>query len=84
VSRTTGISPNFVDKIVKCSPEENRRLREQGSPLFHVRADAPPFFVVHGAQHAFDGFQSVRCGHVINVIERFTTWVRTTSTKRVS
>jgi acetyl esterase/lipase len=100
----------FVDRIVKCTPEENRRLWEQGSPLLQVRPDAPPFFVVHGdhdslllvedtrhfvdalravsgqrvvyaelpwAQHAFDGFQSVRCGHVIDGIERFTAWVRT-------
>ena len=31
-----------------------------------------------GAQHAFDGFQSVRCGSVINGMEWFTAWVRTT------
>ena len=31
-----------------------------------------------GGQHAFDGFQSVRCGHVINGMERFTVWVRST------
>ena len=82
-----------------------------GSPIFHARPDAPPFFIVHGsrdsmlmvedarhfsealqavsrapvvyaelpgAQHAFDGFQSVRCGAVINGMEWFTAWVRTT------
>jgi acetyl esterase/lipase len=101
----------FVDKIVKCTLESNRALWELGSPLYHVRADAPPFFVFHGAkdsmllvedtrhfvealratsrepvayaelpggQHAFDGFQSVRCGHVINGMERFASWVRST------
>jgi acetyl esterase/lipase len=31
-----------------------------------------------GAQHAFDGFQSVRCGSVISGMEWFTAWVRTT------
>jgi acetyl esterase/lipase len=105
----------FADKIVKCSLEEHRDLWEQGSPLYHVRADAPPFFIAHGTsdslllvedtrhfvdalraasrepvvyaelpggQHAFDGFQSVRCGHVINGLERFTAWVR--STRRTS
>jgi acetyl esterase/lipase len=105
----------FVDKIVKCTVDENRALWEQGSPLYHVRPDAPPFLVVHGTsdslllvedtrhfvdalaaasrapvayvelpggQHAFDGFQSVRCGHVINGMERFTAWVR--STRRAS
>jgi len=101
----------FADKIVKCSADTDRERWEQGSPLSHVRADAPPFFVVHGArdtmllvedarhfatalqsvseapvayaelpgaQHAFDGFQSVRCGSVINGMEWFTAWVRTT------
>jgi acetyl esterase/lipase len=103
----------FVEKILKCTPDDNRALWEQGSPLFHVRADAPPFFVLHGdrdslllvedarhfvaalhavssqpvaygelpgAQHAFDGFPSVRCGHVVNGVERFTAWVRSTRT----
>jgi acetyl esterase/lipase len=101
----------FADKIVKCSADTDRARWQQGSPVHHVRADAPPFFVVHGArdtmllvedarhfaaalqavsespvayaelpgaQHAFDGFQSVRCGSVINGMEWFTAWVRTT------
>jgi len=104
-------SSYFTDKIVKCSAGTDRRRWEQGSPLCQVRADAPPFFVVHGArdsmllvedarhfvaalqsvsgspvayaelpgaQHAFDGFESVRCGSVINGMEWFTAWVRTT------
>ena len=105
LDRTTFLS----ERILKCTAEDDRALWELGSPLYHVRADAPPFFVVHGAndtlllvedtrhfverlrstsqkpvayaelpggQHAFDGFQSVRCGHVINGIDRFTAWVR--------
>jgi acetyl esterase/lipase len=101
----------FVDKVLKCTVAENRPLWESGSPLYHVRPDAPPFFVFHGdndtlllvedtrhfiealrtvskepvlyaelpgAQHAFDAFQSIRCGHVINGMERFTAWVRST------
>jgi len=104
-------SKYFADKIVKCSADSDRERWQQGSPLLQVRADAPPFFVVHGgrdtmllvedarhfatalqsvsrspvafaelpgAQHAFDGFQSVRCGSVINGMEWFTAWVRTT------
>jgi acetyl esterase/lipase len=100
----------FAEKIVKCSADSDRATWEQGSPLYHVHADAPPFFVVHGAcdtmllvedarhfadalravsrspvayaelpgaQHAFDGFESVRCGSVINGLEWFTAWVRT-------
>ena len=110
-SRHLDRSKFFTEKIVKCSLDENRALWEQGSPLYHVRPDAPPFFVFHGTndslllvedtrhfvdalravsrepvayaelpggQHAFDGFQSVRCGHVINGMERFTAWVRST------
>ena len=102
----------FVEKILKCTPDDNRALWEQGSPLYHVRADAPPLFVLHGdrdtlllvedtrhfvdalravskqpvayaelpgAQHAFDTFNSVRCGNVINGVERFTAWVRSTA-----
>ena len=104
-------SKYFTDKIMKCSAATDRQRWEQGSPLCHVRPDAPPFFVAHGArdtmllvedgrhfaaalqsvsrspvayaelpgaQHAFDGFQSVRCGSVINGMEWFTAWVRTT------
>jgi acetyl esterase/lipase len=99
----------LVDRVLKVTPVDDRSLWELGSPLYHVRPEAPPFFVVHGSndtlllvedtrhfvdrlsaastapvayaelpggQHAFDGFQSVRCGHVINGIERFTSWVR--------
>jgi acetyl esterase/lipase len=110
-SRHLDRSKFFTEKIVKCSLDENRALWEQGSPLYHVRPDAPPCFVFHGTndslllvedtrhfvdalravsrepvayaelpggQHAFDGFQSVRCGHVINGMERFTAWVRST------
>jgi acetyl esterase/lipase len=104
-------SKYFADRIVKCSIDADRALWEQGSPVVHVHADAPPFFVVHGArdtmllvedarhftdalrsvsrspvayaelpgaQHAFDGFQSVRCVSVILGMEWFTAWVRTT------
>jgi len=104
-------SKYFTDTIVKTPPDADRALWELGSPISHVRADAPPFFVVHGArdtmllvedarhfaaalrsaseapvayaelpgaQHSFDGFQSVRCGSVINGMEWFTAWVRTT------
>ena len=42
-------SKYFTDKIVKCSPDADAQRWEQGSPLYHVRPDAPPFFVVHGS-----------------------------------
>jgi acetyl esterase/lipase len=28
------------------------------------------------AQHVFDGLESVRCGHVVNGMEKFAAWVR--------
>ena len=34
--------------VMKCTPAENRELWEQASPLTHVRADAPPMFVLQG------------------------------------
>jgi acetyl esterase/lipase len=110
-TRNLDRSEYFTTTILKCSVDDDRRRWEQGSPLYRVWSDAPPFFVVHGvkdsmllvedtrhfvdalravsrepvayaelpgAQHGFDGFQSVRCGHVINGMEWFTSWVRST------
>jgi acetyl esterase/lipase len=34
--------------VMKSKPEEHRELWEQASPISHVRADAPPMFVLHG------------------------------------
>lgn len=101
----------LVDNVLKCTADADRALWERGSPLFQVRPDAPPFFVVHGrndtlllvedtrhfvarlratstspvayaelpgGQHAFDGFQSVRCGHVVEGVVRFTRTVLST------
>jgi acetyl esterase/lipase len=83
--------------------DEPERFRE-ASPIDQVRADAPPFLVVHGdrdtlapvadarafvaaldeasaepvvylelhgAQHAFDVFSSVRTRRVVRAVERF-------------
>jgi acetyl esterase/lipase len=85
------------------------------SPLYRVRADAPPFFVLHGtndtlvpvadarafvarlrsvshsavgyaelhgAQHAFDIFTSVRSAHVVRGVERFLEWTHATARAR--
>ena len=104
-------SKYLAEKILKCTTDVDRERWELGSPIYHVRPDAPPFFVVHGArdtmlqvedarhfvaalrsvsrspvayaelpgaQHSFDGFQSVRCSAVVTGMERFTSWVRTT------
>ncbi len=34
--------------VMKSTPDENRAAFEDASPINHVRADAPPFFVIHG------------------------------------
>lgn len=36
-------------KVFKVQPDEDRALWEQASPISHVSADAPPFFVIHGS-----------------------------------
>lgn len=84
---------------------------QASSPLAHVRADAPPFFIAHGdrdmlvpvstarefvrrlrevssnpvvyaelpgAQHTFDLYRSIRFTHVVDGIETFADWTRTT------
>jgi acetyl esterase/lipase len=35
--------------VFKSSPDSDRETWEAGSPLHRVHADAPPFFVIHGA-----------------------------------
>ena len=35
--------------IMKASPDDDLPLYEAASPMTHVRADAPPFFIVHGS-----------------------------------
>jgi acetyl esterase/lipase len=35
-------------RFLKTTIQENRALFESGSPVHRVRADAPPFFVIHG------------------------------------
>jgi acetyl esterase/lipase len=99
----------FLEPIVVQAflDEDPERFREV-SPLHHVRADAPPFFVIHGdrdtlapiedarafvealravshepvlfaemhgAQHAFEIFPSLRTARVIEGVERFLTTI---------
>ena len=35
--------------IMKTTPEENPALYKTASPIAHIHADAPPFFIVHGS-----------------------------------
>lgn len=90
--------------VMKAYIKEERELFAQASPIDRVRADAPPFLVVHGdrdslapladarlfakqleeasrapvlyaelhgAQHAFDVFISLRSAAVVEGVERF-------------
>ena len=36
--------------VMKADPDEDPAAFEDASPIHHVRADAPPFFVIHGSQ----------------------------------
>jgi acetyl esterase/lipase len=50
VDITRAGKPGFVEtKVMKCCPREARRAWERASPIRWVHADAPPFFVIHGA-----------------------------------
>jgi acetyl esterase/lipase len=55
--RTGGTRPDTIayleKKVFKTSPVEDRARWEAGSPICRVRADAPPFLVIHGANDSF-------------------------------
>jgi acetyl esterase/lipase len=38
----------IADRVMQCTVEENRELWDNGSPMSHVNADAPPMFVIQG------------------------------------
>ncbi len=39
----------FLEKyVMKVTTEDRQEMWEKASPISHVRADAPPFFVIHG------------------------------------
>jgi acetyl esterase/lipase len=43
--RGAAMTANFM----RCSPGDNPALYEAASPVCHVHADAPPFFITHGS-----------------------------------
>jgi acetyl esterase/lipase len=45
----TGMHDFLAERVMKGSIEEIREAYERASPIARVHADAPPFFVVHGA-----------------------------------
>jgi dipeptidyl aminopeptidase/acylaminoacyl peptidase len=42
------MAPVLEKYVMKSSPERGREEWEKASPVSRVRADAPPFFVIHG------------------------------------
>jgi acetyl esterase/lipase len=108
-NRTGAMDPRFLSWIlepwvVKRFVDEAPEVFSQGSPIDQVRADAPPFLVIHGdrdtlapvedarlfverlggvseapvlycelhgAQHAFDTFGSVRTRRTVKAVSRF-------------
>ncbi|WP_293047407.1 alpha/beta hydrolase [Mycobacterium sp.] len=108
----------FLSKIVIGAPQDEAyETWDQGSPLSHVRPDAPPIFVLHGsidtftnheqarafatalrevslapvayaelpgAQHSFDVMPSPRTAATVEAIDRFLTFVRTTTSHEVA
>ncbi|MCU0309920.1 MAG: alpha/beta hydrolase [Acidimicrobiales bacterium] len=110
------MSPEFVSwfvepMIMKAFLDEEPERFAEASPLDRIRADAPPFFVIHGdndtlapvedartfvermgevseapvaylelhgAQHAFDTFTSIRTRRVVRAVDQFltTAWIR--------
>lgn len=38
----------IADKVMQCTEQEDPDLWDNGSPLSHVHADAPPMYVIQG------------------------------------
>jgi acetyl esterase/lipase len=65
----------FMERMVFTSKlADSRALWEQASPQYHLRRDAPPFFVVHGSNDVFTHATQAR---------RFADDLRTTSAQPV-
>ena len=50
----------IADRVMQCTLEENRELWDAGSPLSHVRADAPPMFVIQGTHDSLVWVEEAR------------------------
>jgi acetyl esterase/lipase len=44
-----GLRPHLERRVLTSTLADDRTMWEQASPQYHLRADAPPFFVIHGA-----------------------------------
>ena len=50
----------IADRVMQCTREENPELWDRGSPLSHVRADAPPMFVIQGTHDSLVWVEEAR------------------------
>ena len=48
------------EKVLQCSQEENRQLWDDGSPLSHVNAEAPPMYVLQGTHDSLVWVEEAR------------------------
>lgn len=48
------------EKVLQCSQEDNRQLWDDGSPLSHVNADAPPMYVLQGTHDSLVWVEEAR------------------------
>ena len=54
------ITPVLEKRVFKSSLADARERWEQASPISHVRADAPPFFVLHGTNDSLVPVEQAR------------------------
>lgn len=54
------MGPFLERRVMQCSPATHRELWEKASPMAQVHAEAPPFFVIHGAQDSLAYVEDAR------------------------
>ena len=55
-----GLRPHLERMVLTAKLSDDRATWEQASPQYHLRADAPPFFVIHGANDVFTSAPQAR------------------------
>jgi len=55
-----GLQPHLERMVLTAKLADDRAVWEQASPQYHLRSDAPPFFVIHGANDIFTSAPQAR------------------------
>ena len=55
-----GLRPHLERMVLTAKLADDRAVWELASPQYHLRADAPPFFVIHGANDSFTSARQAR------------------------